>query len=69
MFKYNSIITIFREGDALPLYKFTYYSNDMHSPAKEAKKWINQNIAPERRVGVFYEIAKVESEIEIFKGI
>jgi hypothetical protein len=41
----------------------------MHSPSKEAERWISQNIAPERRIGVFYEIAKVESEIEIFKGI
>ena len=69
MFKYNSIITIFREGEDIPLYKFTYYSNDMNSPAKEAKKWIAENISPERRKGVFYEIVKVESEIEIFKGI
>lgn len=69
MFKYNSIITISRQGDDVPLVKFTYYANTKDEPAKKAEKWIAENLPPERRSGVFYEIALVESEIEIFTGI
>jgi hypothetical protein len=72
MFKYNSIVTIFKKGKndyLMPLVKFTVYVENEDEAFEEAKKWISTNIPIEERTNIFCEVAKVESEIEIFKGI